>query len=805
MHTLLLTLCRLALPLALASALGSAFAATHTITMLDAPPYFDQPNLEVKVGDTVTWSNTGPELAHIVMDGDLNLYSQDIVPGKSWSYKFAKPGVYDYICHRHFFMKARVTVRDESGSTAAALDFPYQKAFREFVIPTMRSVPRMIIAGQDHRMWFTEGGGDFYGFEDIPAQNKIASIDEHGRVVEYATPTPDSDGSKVGVDSLVMDKKGHIYFTERLTNRIGVLSPSGAITEHQIPTPGGYALGVDIDASGKIWFAERFGNRIGHIDAKGKITEIELPDKESEPRTIFVDTRGRIWYTARVANEIGWYDPADQQFHRLQIPTKQARPAGIAEAPDGTIYFVEMVGNKVAKVVGDQIVEYALPTAFAAPFKIVPDQNGHLWFTEVYANQIGKFDLATGEITEYKIPTVDSRPGGIAVDAKGRVWFTQQMGNKIAYFDPAVKIGGASTGVADATSATPAAPPAAKPAAPAASPPAARSEATPAVPKPQAAMPDSLQMAKAMIDYKIPSAGGGPGNTLVAAADGWLWFPLMFGNKVAAIHQTTKEFREVALPRPVSMPVGLASAGDGVMWVAEFRGNALARIDMATAKVDEFPVPWANALPSAVVVDETGAVWMSLMGENAIVRFDSVTSQFTRHALPLADSNPLYLLHDGHGNLWVSAAKDDGSYVARFDRAQQQFQVYMTTEAGANPTGMLLDGSGLWVAEGGSGHLSRLDPVTGGWARYRIPGAKPEPVRLARDAEGRIWIADGGEIGSVGGNQLAVFQPSTARFTTLPMANGQAKPMGIYAGGAGGIWFTQQGANRISLIPTDAI
>lgn len=785
-----------------ALATSAAWAAEHTVKMIDAPPYFDKLDLQVKVDDTVTWVNGGPELAHIVMDGELNLYSQDVAPGKSWSFKFTKPGVYNYICHRHFFMKARVTVRAPDGSTEAEPEFLYQRAFREFVIPTMQSVPRMIVAGNDHRMWFTEGGGDFYGFEDIPAQNKIASIDESGRVVEYATPTPDSDGSKVGVDSLVLDKYGNIWFTERLTNRIGKLTPQGRITEFQIPTPGGYALGVDIDAQGRIWFAERFGNRIGYIEPSGKITEIELPDKDSEPRTIFVDSKGRVWYTARAANEIGYYEPVAKRFVRLKIPTKQARPAGIAEAPDGSIYFVQMVGNKVAKVEGEQIVEYSLPTPFAAPFKIVPDGRGHLWFTEVYANAIGKFDLKTGEITEYKIPTSDSRPGGIAVDAKGRVWFTQQLGNKISYFDPGAW---AELQARAKTAPAPARPEPSKATIPQAEAPVP--EAAPRVPVSEAPhqLPDAVRLAKAVIDYKVPTPGGGPGNTLIAGSGGWLWFPMMFGNKVGAIHQETKAFREVPLPRPVSMPVSIAMGASDVLWVAEFRGNALARVDLATSAVEEFPVPWPNSLPSSVAIDESGTVWMALMGDNSIVSFDARTRQFTRHAMPMPGSNPLFLMADGAGGLWVSAAKDDGSYVAHFDRRRTAFEVYRTEDPNANPTGLLADGPGLWVAEGGTGHLSRLDPATRRWQRYRMPGAQAEPVRLARDTKGRIWIADGGEIGSVGGNRLAVFNPSDATFTTMPMVNSQSKPMGIFVCPSGDIWFTQQGANRISHIKADAI
>jgi streptogramin lyase/plastocyanin len=814
------TLCRL-LQAACSGALlflapaGACLATEHVIHMSDAPPYFDKINVEVSVGDTVTWVNNGPEMKHVVMDGDLNLFSDEIPIGKSWSHAFKQAGEYNYICHKHFFMRGRITVRNNDGSTTRIPEQAYHPAFKEYPIPTMQSVPRMIIAStRDDRMWFTEGGGDFYGFEDIPAQNKVASIGLEGGIVEYATPTPGSDGSKVGVDSLVMDRNGHVWFTERLTNRIGVLKDDGSIHEYQIPTKNGYALGVDIDRKGNIWFAERYGNRIGYIDPQGKIVEIELPDKESEPRTIFVDSKNRIWYTARVANEIGYYDTGSGRFVRLQIPTKEARPAGIAEAPDGSIYFVEMVGNKIAKVVGDQIVEYSLPTAFAASFKIVPDGRGSLWFTEVYANAIGRFDLKTGQITEFKIPTADSRPGGIAVDAKGRIWFTEQLGNKIGMFDPVqaeklIAQAAAKTTTAAAhthsdkasTTAGPGSVPAAaaaKPAQPAPAAPDRASETDKAAGKDASAASPGYEL------FKVPTAGSGPGNTLVRDEQDWLWFPEMFGNKIGAINLKTHDFREIALPRPVSMPVGISIEPGGRIWAAQFRGNALTLIESGPGTVREFPLPWKNAMPTSIALD-SGEVWMTLMANNAIVRFDQKTESFTRFPLPEEDSRPLYILPDGKGGLWVSVAREGGGYIARFDVKAHTYDVFKTVEPGATPVGLLMDGPYLWVAEGGGGYLSRFETRTAQWTRFKIPGEKAAPVRLAKDNAGRIWITDGGEIGGVGGNKLAVFDIATRQFTTVPMESREAKPMGIYAAPNGDVWFTLQGINRISFIPAKVI
>jgi streptogramin lyase len=119
----------------------------------------------------------------------------------------------------------------------------------------------------------------------------------------------------------------------------------------------------------------------------------------------------------------------------------------------------------------------------------------------------------------------------------------------------------------------------------------------------------------------------------------------------------------------------------------------------------------------------------------------------------------------------------------------------------ASPVGMLVDGDSVWVAEGGGGRLARLDVATRTWEEMPMP-EKAEPVKLAKARDGRLWVTDGGGLGSSGGNRVLVFDPATRAFTAIPMTARGAKPMGIVAASDGNIWFTQQGANRITRIRT---
>jgi plastocyanin len=70
---------------------------------------YDNQNLTVSAGQTVTWTNTGGQ-PHTVSTDDMPLDSGMIDPGNAFSFEFDTPGVYTYHCTPHPWMKASVTV-----------------------------------------------------------------------------------------------------------------------------------------------------------------------------------------------------------------------------------------------------------------------------------------------------------------------------------------------------------------------------------------------------------------------------------------------------------------------------------------------------------------------------------------------------------------------------------------------------------------------------------------------------------------------------------------------------------------------
>ena len=69
---------------------------------------FTPADLTVKVGDTVTWTNSD-SVAHTITFADFD--SGQVAPGATYSHTFDKAGTFDYKCSIHPQMTGKVTVQ----------------------------------------------------------------------------------------------------------------------------------------------------------------------------------------------------------------------------------------------------------------------------------------------------------------------------------------------------------------------------------------------------------------------------------------------------------------------------------------------------------------------------------------------------------------------------------------------------------------------------------------------------------------------------------------------------------------------
>lgn len=152
----------------------------------------------------------------------------------------------------------------------------------EFTTGITAGRPQNIATGPDGNLWFNEFSGP-----------KIGKITTGGSITEYSSGTRIAHDVAAGPD-------GNVWFTEYSNGpadygRIGRIGTDGSgLTELNSglsanPGLGGITLGAD----GNLWFTEQNANKIGRITPAGAITEYPGP---LSPTAITDGPDGNVWF-----------------------------------------------------------------------------------------------------------------------------------------------------------------------------------------------------------------------------------------------------------------------------------------------------------------------------------------------------------------------------------------------------------------------------------------------------------------------------------------------------------------------------
>jgi len=297
----------------------------------------------------------------------------------------------------------------------------------EFTVNTGDSQPRCITVGSDGNLWFTERLG-----------NKIGRMTPAGSMVEFDVPTPNSN-----LEGITLGPDGNIWFAESGGNKIGRITPTGTITEYVIPSNDSGPEDIVTASDNNLWFTEYNSKKIGRITPTGNITETQLINA---PSRIASGPDGNLWFTETSANYVVRFDPTPAglggiTFTPFNIPTASGGLDGIVAGPDGNLWFGEAASNKIGRITPTgTVAEFNIPTLNSSGtggtrVGIAAGPDGNVWFTEFGANNVARA-TPTGTITEFPIPTANSAPYGIVAGPDGNLWFTESVGNKIARIAP---------------------------------------------------------------------------------------------------------------------------------------------------------------------------------------------------------------------------------------------------------------------------------------------------------------------------------------------------------------------------------
>src|SRR5262245_5129989 len=285
--------------------------------------------------------------------------------------------------------------------------------FEEFKLPDRGDIPVAIATARDGTVWFT-----------------LESADAIGRLRNGKIERIPKDAESIEPLGLAVGRDGSAWYTEAPKQRIARASPDGAMAFFGLATPIARLGRLAVAPDGAVWFAETTVGSVTRLH-DGRFTRHVVGTLAARippaawPFGIAVAPAGAVWATLPNANKLLRIAP-DGKGRAFDVPTRQSGLGDIAVAPDGTVYFLEMTANKIGRITGDRLEEFAVPMASAGLTALAVAPDGAAWFTELRGHRLGR--LYDGRITAFELPRPDARPIGITVDAGNNVWYADLSG-----------------------------------------------------------------------------------------------------------------------------------------------------------------------------------------------------------------------------------------------------------------------------------------------------------------------------------------------------------------------------------------
>jgi sugar lactone lactonase YvrE len=271
----------------------------------------------------------------------------------------------------------------------------------------------------------------------------------------------------------------------------------------------------------------------------------------------------------------------------------------------------------------------------------------------------------------------------------------------------------------------------------------------------------------------------------------------------AQVHAFSANSVIVEASTPSSSPLYFRIATVSELWIAQFAAGNVAglalysRCSPACAQVDTISAGLAS--PSGIAFDPQGDLWVADFANNTVTKYVPGTNAVVATINVGAGSAPNDLAIDAGGD--VTEANSGTQTIETFS------PVNLTTPAntitGTPVSGLAYDPKGiLWASLYGKVQESS-GVSTFGTIALSAPGLTV-PNQFAFDAQGNLWIANGGNM-----------NPALVEYAA-PLANGASPaiayeknfnttPEGVALDGAGNVYVASSGVNEIDAYSTSSV
>jgi len=196
------------------------------------------------------------------------------------------------------------------------------------------------------------------------------------------------------------------------------MTPSGEMTQFDLPGPGSFPTRLALGPDGNVWFTETQEDRVGRITPAGGIQMFQLP-AGTRPVEIVLGADGNLWVTEDKDDPaaLGRIEPSGQF---TEFPLEPGIFAGALTAgPDGRLWFASGPGSIARMTPSGRVSRVELPHATNV-VDIVAGSDGSVWYTAAPEPPCAPRDSACGEGGNYESGIVGRiAPAPLALEIDG--------------------------------------------------------------------------------------------------------------------------------------------------------------------------------------------------------------------------------------------------------------------------------------------------------------------------------------------------------------------------------------------------
>lgn len=256
-----------------------------------------------------------------------------------------------------------------------------------------------------------------------------------------------SRAGAVGARDITHAGDGTFWFCGQRNGTLNRLDPRDGSIRVVPLGPGARPHGVVRGPDGAAWVTEGGQNALARVDPRDhRVTLWPLPARfaDANLNTPVFDAAGRCWMTGQ-NGVIARFTPASERLDAWEAPRGRG-PYGITRTPQGSVWYVSLAGNQLARIDTEATTPAALQVRIVAPptpgqgaRRVWSDSAGRLWIAEWHSGQVSMHDPRDGSWRAWKLPGERPRTYSVWVDPSDQVWLTDFVANAIVRFDPATE------------------------------------------------------------------------------------------------------------------------------------------------------------------------------------------------------------------------------------------------------------------------------------------------------------------------------------------------------------------------------